>query len=183
MIKDINNMITINFKEIDNYIFVIGKTSGHLCQSEFFNIIVGDNDGPPPQVNLFNEKNNGLAVKDLISKKLVKSVHDVSSGGIIIALTEMCIKGKIGAKIKITQNKINLQEYLFGEDQSRYLIEVNNKNKEKVSKFLEKNNTYYEIIGKTHKESLYIEKEFNIKLTDLYQFNSFWFNNYFKENQ
>jgi len=183
MIKDINNMITINFKEIDNYIFVIGKTSGHLCQSEFFNIIVGDNDGPPPQVNLFNEKNNGLAVKDLISKKLVKSVHDVSSGGIIVALTEMCIKGKIGAKIKIPQNKINLQEYLFGEDQSRYLIEVNNKNKEKVSKFLEKNNTYYEIIGKTHKESLDIDKEFNIKLTDLYQFNSFWFNNYFKENQ
>ena len=176
-------MITINFKEIDNYIFVIGKTSGHLHQSEFFNLIVGDNDGPPPEINLFNEKSNGLAVKDLISKKLVKSVHDVSSGGIIVALSEMCIAGKIGAKIKIPHNKINLQEYLFGEDQSRYLIEVNNENKEKVSKFLDKNNTYYEIIGKTHKDALNIHKEFNIKLIDLYQYNSFWFNNYFKDNQ
>ena len=71
---------------------------------------------------------------------------------------------------------------MFGEDQSRYIIEVSNKNKEKVSKLLDKNNTFYEIIGKTHKDTLEIYKEFDIKLSDLYQFNSFWFNNYFKEN-
>ena len=183
LISNINNMITLDFKEIDSYILVIGKTSGHLFQSEFFNLILGDNDGPPPEINLFNERNNGLAIKNLISKKLVKSVHDISAGGIIVALTEMCIAGKIGAKIKVPHNKIGLHQYLFGEDQSRYIIEVSNKNKEKVSKLLDENNTFYDIIGKTHKDTLDIHKEFNIKLGDLYQFNSFWFNNYFKENQ
>ena len=72
---------------------------------------------------------------------------------------------------------------MFGEDQSRYLIELDDKNKEKVCKYLDKNNTYYEIIGKTNQDSLNIDKEFSIKLTDLYQFNSFWFNNYFKDNK
>jgi len=180
LINNINNMVTINFKDVESFIFVIGKTSGHLQQSEFFKLIVEDNSGPPPEINLFNEKNNGLAVKELINKKLVKSVHDISSGGMIVALTEMCVAGGIGAKIKIPQSKINLHEYLFGEDQSRYLIEVDNKNKEKVCKLLEKNNTYCEIIGKTQKESFELHKEFSIKLDYLNKISSFWFNNFFR---
>ena len=47
---------------------------------------------------------------------------------LLVALSEMCISGKIGAKIKVPRNNINLHEYLFGEDQSRYLIEINEKN-------------------------------------------------------
>ena len=175
-------MMTKNFKKVGSYILIVGKTLGHLYQSEFFREVVGIKDGHPPEVNLFNEKNNGLLVQALISKKLLSSVHDISSGGMIVTLSEMCIPGKIGAKIKIPENGIGSHEYLFSEDQSRYLIEVNNKNKEKVSKLLDKNNTYYEIIGKTHKDTLDVDKKFKIKVSDLYQFNSFWFNNYFKEN-
>jgi phosphoribosylformylglycinamidine synthase len=94
----------------------------------------------------------------------------------------MCISGKIGANIKVPRNNISLHEYLFGEDQSRYLIEINEENNVEVSKILEKNNIYYEIIGKTQKDSLYLNNEFNIKLNDLSELNSFWFRNYFKEN-
>ena len=94
----------------------------------------------------------------------------------------MCIFGKIGAKIKIPQDSISPHEYLFAEDQSRYLIEVNNKNKDEVSKILEKNGIFYEIIGKTQRDSLDLYNEFNIKLNNLYKLNSFWFKNYFKEN-
>ena len=123
LIKNLNNMMTKNIKEVGSYILVVGKTSGHLDQSEFFREVVGVVDGPPPEVNLFNEKNNGLLVQTLISKKLVNSVHDISSGGILLTLSEMCISGKIGAKIKLPRNNIDPHEYLFGEDQSRYLIE------------------------------------------------------------
>ena len=131
---------------------------------------------------MFNEKNNGILIQTLISKKLLNSVHDISSGGILVALSEMCISGKIGAKIKVPQNNISSHEYLFGEDQGRYLIEINEKNKNEVSKILDKNNIYYEIIGKTQKDSLYLNKECNIKLSDLIELNSFWFRNYFNEN-
>ena len=182
LIKNLDYMTTINLKEIGSYILVVGKTLGHLYQSEFFREVLEIKDGPPPEINLFNEKNNGLLIQTLISKKLVNSVHDISSGGILVALSEMCISGKIGANIKVPRNNISLHEYLFGEDQSRYLIEINEENNVEVSKILEKNNIYYEIIGKTQKDSLYLNNEFNIILNDLSELNSFWFRNYFKEN-
>ena len=182
LIKNLDYMTTINLKEIGSYILVVGKTLGHLYQSEFFREVLEIKDGPPPEINLFNEKNNGLLIQTLISKKLVNSVHDISSGGILVALSEMCISGKIGANIKVPRNNISLHEYLFGEDQSRYLIEVNEENNAEVSKILEKNNIYYEIIGKTQKDSLNLDKEFNVKLSELYQLNSFWFKNYFGEH-
>ena len=182
LIKNLNNMMTRNIKEIGSYLLVIGKTLGHLYQSEFFREVAKLKDGPPPEVNLFNEKNNGLIVQNLISKKLLNSVHDISAGGILVALSEMCISGKIGAKIKIPKNNTNEHEYLFGEDQSRYLIEVSKKNKDEVSKILEKNNIFYEILGKTQKDSLELEKEFNINLIELSKLNSFWFKNYFEVN-
>ena len=71
---------------------------------------------------------------------------------------------------------------MFGEDQSRYLIEINEKNREKVCKILKKNSIYYEIIGKTQKENLELNEEFSIRLKDLNRLSSDWFRNYFKEN-
>ena len=62
------------------------------------------------------------------------------------------------------------------------MIEVNKKNNDEVSEILEKNGIFYEIIGKTQKDSLDLDKEFNIKLNDLYKLNSFWFRNYFEIN-
>ena len=182
LIKNLNDMVTLSLKEIGSHLLVIGKTSGHLHQSEFFREVVGVEEGPPPEVNLFNEKNNGLQIQNLISKKLLNSVHDISSGGILVTLSEMCISGKIGAKIRLPKENINLFGYLFGEDQSRYLIEVSKKNKEEVSKILEKNSIYYEEIGITQKDILELEKEFKIKLSELSELNSFWFKDYFNEN-
>jgi len=182
LIKNLNYMMTKKFKELDSYILVVGKTLGHLYQSEFFKEVVQITEGPPPEINLFNEKNNGLTIQKLIMDKLLNSVHDISSGGLLVALSEMSIAGKIGAKLKIPKDKIGLHEYLFGEDQSRYIIEVNEKNKDKVNKILEKNSIFYEIIGRTQKDCLELNEEFNIKIDELIKLNSFWFKNYFKES-
>ena len=182
LIRDLNFMMTNKLKEIGSYILVIGKTSGHLYQSEFFREVMKIYDGPSPEINLFNEKNNGLSIQKLISNRLVNSVHDISSGGILGALSEMCISSEIGAKIKVPHDKINLHEYLFGEDQSRYLIEIKEENKDKVSNILKENSIYFEIIGKTQKDCLEINKDLSTKITELSELNSFWFKKYFEEN-
>ena len=182
LIKNLDSMMNRNLKEIESHIFVIGKTLGHLFQSEFFREVLEFKDGPPPEINLFNEKNNGLLIKRLITEKLVNSVHDISSGGILVTLCEMCIAGKIGAKIKVPQNNLGIHKYLFGEDQSRYIIEVSKKNKNEVSKILEENNIYYDIIGKTQNDRISLENEFDVKLSELDKLNTFWFRNYFKYN-
>jgi len=64
----------------------------------------------------------------LIDKKFIKSAHDVSLGGIITALSKMCIKGKKGATLKKPNYLINQFEYLFGEDQGRYLLACEDSN-------------------------------------------------------
>jgi len=179
LIKDLNKMVTQNFKEAGNHILVIGKTTGHLYQSEFFRVVLNFNDGPPPEINLFNEKNNGLNVLNLISKNLVKSVHDISSGGILMALSEMCISGNIGATICLPKNNSKTHEYLFGEDQSRYIIEVKEKNINEVSKILKNSSVYFEKIGKTQKNYMEIKNEFNISLNKLVELHKYWFNSYY----
>jgi phosphoribosylformylglycinamidine synthase len=83
LIKDYKKMITMDFKQVDNVVLVIGKTEGHIDQSLFARNILNEKNGPPPEVNLFNEKNNGETVLKLIDAGHIKSAHDVSIGGII----------------------------------------------------------------------------------------------------
>ena len=180
LIKNLKNMMNKNFKEIGSSILVVGKTLGHLYQSEFFIEVLNFTEGPPPSINLFNEKNNGLSILDITSKNLANSIHDISAGGMLVCLSEMCMSGKIGAKIKMQGNNLNKYNYLFGEDQSRYIIEVSNKNLNEVKNILNKNNIFYENIGITQAENLEIENEFKININELNRSNTTWFENYFK---
>ena len=137
LIKDYQNMVTMDLKEADSILLVIGKTEGHLDQSLFARDILNEKNGPPPEINLFNEKNNGETILKLIDKKFIKSAHDVSLGGIITALSKMCIKGKKGATLKKPNYLINQFEYLFGEDQGRYIIEISKDDLESATKILQ----------------------------------------------
>ena len=102
-------------------------------------------------MNLSNEKNNGETILKLINKKLVNSVHDVSTGGLILSLAEMSISSMIGLKLIKPKKLSNIFEYYFGEDQSRYIIEIDNSNYSKVETILKENDTYFENIGTTQK--------------------------------
>ena len=107
LINNYKNMITMEFKEVDNLVLVIGKTEGHIDQSLLARNILDKKSGPPPEINLFNEKNNGETLLKLIDNNLIKSAHDVSLGGIITAVAKMCIKGKKGINIKKPKYLIN----------------------------------------------------------------------------
>ena len=180
LLKNINNMMTFNFKNTENIIAVIGETSGHLSQSALIYDVVGDKKGPPPQINLKAEKKNGLFVSDLIKGKLVNAVHDISHGGIIVTLAEMCMASNIGAKIKVTGSNIDKIKYLFSEDQARYLIEINKKNLEKIKKIANTKNIKIDIIGKTQSEIFEVENDLKISVKELKMKNESWFKNYNK---
>ena len=86
-------------------------------------------------------------------------MHDVSSGGIIVALAEMCINSDYGIKIEKPKKLKNLFEYFYGEDQGRYLIEVDKNNLKKVEKLFKNNNIFQENIGVTQKDSFELPGE------------------------
>ena len=178
LIEDYKNMITMNLKKEDNIILVIGKTEGYLDQSIFSRTVLLEKKGPPPEVNLFNEKNNGETILKLINKKLILSCHDVSVGGILTAVSKMCIKGKKGVKINPQINFLNKFSYFFAEDQGRYIIEIEKKNLDSVKKLLKENSVHFDEFGVVTKEKLQFKDELNISIVDLSKKYKSWLENY-----
>ena len=178
LIKDYNKMVTMDFKKEGNLVLIIGKTEGHINQSLLARTILDEKNGPPPEVNLFNEKNNGESLLNLIEKNHVKSAHDVSLGGIIVAISKMCIKGNKGIKLRKTKNLISEIEYLFAEDQGRYLIEIDPKDLEEVTKILNKNSVHHEELGVIVEKEMVINDKTKFTIDELKSYNTSWLNSY-----
>ena len=178
ILNDYKNMLTMDLKKEGNLILVIGKTEGHLDQSIFSRIILLEKKGPPPEVNLFNEKNNGETILKLLDKKLIISCHDISVGGIIIALSKMCIKGNKGVKINSQIKLLNKFNYFFAEDQGRYIIEIENNNLAMVKKVLEENSVHFDELGVVDGNKLTFKDELNISIQDLNKKYKSWLKNY-----
>ena len=171
-------MISMDLKKIDNLLLVIGKTEGHLSQSIFAREILNEKNGPPPEINLFNEKNNGETILKLIDKNFVQSAHDVSLGGIITGIAKMCIKGNKGAKIKKPKYLINEFDYFFGEDQGRYIIEIEKENFQEVSEILNKNSVHFDELGLIIEKDMIIDDKSKVSIDELKTSNTSWLTNY-----
>ncbi len=123
LLPDWNRMARIDTMGDGDVLFLVGGDGAHLGRSAFLRDVAGKPDGPPPSVDLQKEKRHGLFVRETIRAGHVSACHDISSGGLAVALAEMAIGAKRGTKID------NLGEQaphalLFGEDQARYVIAV-----------------------------------------------------------
>jgi phosphoribosylformylglycinamidine synthase len=117
-------MATIAFKSEGDSIILVGETKGHLGQSLYLREIEGREEGPAPPVDLVAEKRNGDFVRSLIDAGRTDTVHDVSDGGLLVAIAEMTMGNRIGARLSLTEDGIAV---LFGEDQARYVLTVSEK--------------------------------------------------------
>ena len=178
LIKNYKKMITMDLKEHNNLILVIGKTEGHLDQSLFSRDVLLEKKGPPPEVNLFNEKNNGETILKLIEENLIKSAHDVSLGGIITALSKMSILGNKGFKLNKLKILMNKFEYFFGEDQGRYILEISKDNLKKVETILKENSVYFDQLGVVTTKEIIIDNEPIINIDELIKSNTSWLKKY-----
>ena len=178
LIKDYKKMISMGLSKIDNLVLIIGKTEGHIDQSVFAKNILNQKKGPPPEINLFNEKNNGETLLKLISDGLIKSAHDISVGGILVAIVKMSISGNKGINIKKPENLVNYFEYFFGEDQGRYLIEIEKNDLNKLKSVLDKNSVYFSEIGIIQEKNIVLKDKLNVTVDELIKSNKTWLTNY-----
>ncbi|WP_440935600.1 phosphoribosylformylglycinamidine synthase subunit PurL [Candidatus Pelagibacter sp.] len=174
LIKDYKKMISMDLKEINNLVLIIGKTEGHIDQSLFARVILDEKNGPPPEVNLFNEKNNGESILNLIDKGYIKSAHDISLGGLLVAISKMCIMGNKGIKISKPRNLINEIEYFFAEDQGRYLIEIKKDDLNDVTKILDKNSVHFEEFGIITEKNIIINEKTKVTIDELKSYYTNW---------
>jgi len=145
LIKDLSNVKTLSLKEDGNFLCVVGKTANHLGASKYISIIQSKEEGGTPEINLDTELRNGNFVMDAINQKLIASAHDVGEGGILVAISEMCMSGNLGITIEIETDFPH--GYFFAEDQSRYLLEVSPNNYDECQKLANNNDVHFEKIG------------------------------------
>ncbi|HWY15441.1 MAG TPA: phosphoribosylformylglycinamidine synthase subunit PurL [Rhizomicrobium sp.] len=123
LIKDVRRMATTTLKREDDAIILIGETKGHLGQSLYLREIEAKEIGGAPAVDLAAERRHGDFVRGLIESGMLDTVHDVSDGGVLVALTEMAMAGGMGVRIACGDGADAIP-FCFGEDQGRYLFSL-----------------------------------------------------------
>ncbi len=122
LIDDRSKTATIGGWQEGDVLFLVGQDGTHLGSSIFLREIAGREDGGAPVVDLGAERRHGDAVRGLIRSGRVSACHDLSDGGLAVALAEMCIASNLGAKVAPGDGARHA--LLFGEDQARYVLAV-----------------------------------------------------------
>jgi phosphoribosylformylglycinamidine synthase len=124
LIADARGAVDLALKADGNLLILIGDTRGHVGASLYLREIEGSEAGPPPPVDLAAERRNGDFVRAEIGAGRVAACHDVSDGGLLVALAEMAMAGERGVALDPLPSDPPCIAYLFGEDQARYLLET-----------------------------------------------------------
>ncbi len=132
LIGDFTRSATLAFKAAGEAILLVGATMGALGQSLYLREICGEERGAPPEVDLAAERRNGDFVRRLIGEGVATAVHDVSDGGLLVAVAEMAMAAGIGADLAIAPSGISAAAFWFGEDQARYVLTVGEENSVRV---------------------------------------------------
>ena len=173
IIDDENLLVTPDFKDPGDIVFLLGENKGHVGGTEYLRHFHNAMVGEAPRLDLELEIAIQRAVLALARSRLIKSAHDLSEGGLAIALAESCIldpKKPMGARITIPAT-IRPDFLLFGEDQSRILISASTTNAEPVQTLLRETNIPFQAIGEVQPNRLTINNHVNLpttRLADLY---------------
>jgi phosphoribosylformylglycinamidine synthase len=174
LLKDATKMATIAFKREGDVVILIGETRGHLGQSIYLREIEGKEDGGAPPVDLALEKKHGDFVRGLIEQGRVDTVHDLSDGGLLVAITEMALKGNIGASVG-QAGLADAVPFWFGEDQGRYLIAAPFAEAEKIVAQARAAEIFVAELGKTGGDALTLDDTDSVALGDLRAAHEDWF--------
>ena len=149
LLDDVSNLMTVNFKEKDDLIVVLGSLNGQLGGSEYLKILHNKIEGPISNINVSLERKVQETCLEAIKAGLVNSAHDLSDGGLSVSLAEsvMMSENNLGAEINVVRKLENV-ELLFGECPSVIIVSVNEKNLYNLVKIAKSHDIHTQTIGK-----------------------------------
>jgi len=166
VIADVAKSAPTGFAGAGETILLVGETTGWLGQSVYLADICGRREGAPPPVDLAAERKNGAFVRELALAGRVTAAHDLSDGGLAVALAEMALAGGIGANIaRLPDGPAHAA--LFGEDQARYLVTADAEEAKAIGAEAEARGVRVVALGATGGDSLNLPGEAPILLSEL----------------
>jgi phosphoribosylformylglycinamidine synthase subunit PurL len=175
LLNDVRRMATIAFKRVGDAILLIGETKGHLGQSLYLREVEGREEGPPPPVDLVAEKRNGDFVRGLIESSRINTAHDVSDGGLLVAVAEMVMAGSVGADFVAPKIAGGAEAAAFGEDQGRYVITASQKEADRINAEAKTAGVPITSIGRTGGNKLMIVGAQSLTVAALREAHESWF--------
>ena len=175
LLVDLAISVGIGFVSKGDTICVLGNSTGHLGQSIYLREVEGREDGAPPTVDLEAERTVGDLVRTQIQNGLITSCHDISDGGLLVACCEMALASNIGIVFSNFDSSIPVHAKVFGEEQGRYIVTCNDK--DKLILAAKQADITLEVIGITGGSSIKIEGE-EIELSELRVIHESWLPNY-----
>ena len=162
---NVDRAITMSFKKINSKIFMIGQRKDELGGSLYYNLF-GELGANVPNPDLNEVKNQIYAITDCIDDKLIESCHDISDGGIAVALSEMTFENNIGCSVTIP-GTLSVEKLLFSET-GGFIIEVEDSNTKNVNEIFNKHNINLELIGETCKDQkLVVNDAINMEVAEM----------------
>ncbi|MEM9446102.1 MAG: phosphoribosylformylglycinamidine synthase subunit PurL [Verrucomicrobiota bacterium] len=142
------HITTSEFKRAGELIILIGGWGEEMGATSYLHEIHGLKRGLPPRVDLYKEKQFQGAILGAIRQGMVRSAHDISDGGLVVALAESALPGLIGVEIELS-SKARADVTLFNETQGRAILSIQRKHKNHILKHFKKHNVDARVIGKT----------------------------------
>ncbi|MDH5680140.1 MAG: phosphoribosylformylglycinamidine synthase subunit PurL [Spirochaetota bacterium] len=175
LIDNINQHVTMGFKAADDVIFLLGDSLEELGGSEYLKVLYNTTGDHCPKLDIKLEGEIQDVCLTLIRRGLVSSAHDLSEGGLTVALAESCMAGDMGASVIIGETGLSKAAQLFGESQSRILISVAPENLYEAINYMEYKDIPYLQLGMvTTEKELKVDKDIKLSLDQLGKaYNSF----------
>ena len=169
LIEDVNYITSSYFKDEGDLIYLIGETKNEIGGSEFLKTIFNRVEGEIPEIDLKIEKKTIEILLRTIRSGFIKSAHDLSDGGLAVALAECCVmnrKKKIGAKVNLNI-KFRSDFYLFSESQSRFIVTISPENQVEFEKLFDETPIKLEKIGIVEGKNLVINNLIDLSLDEI----------------
>ncbi len=173
-IDDLDRMASIRFGGDGETIVLLGATTGHLGSSLWLREIAGSEDGPPPPVDLESERLAGELVLKFIRASGVRSCHDVSDGGLLVALTEMALASGTGFTVSRPGSTLPAHAFWFGEDQARFVLAFSGDSATMRDEALEAG-VPFAVLGRTGDRTLTVDDGRPISLDSIRTIHERWF--------
>jgi phosphoribosylformylglycinamidine synthase II len=156
LIEDIDKHCTMHFKDEKDVIIHIGETKEELGGSEYLSRIHGLEKGAIPKLDFGTEKRHQAFILSAIEKGLLKSAHDISDGGLAIALAECCMEKELGIKVQM-ESMLRTDVVLFSESQSRFVVSCSPEALTELQRLMDLQEIPYEILGTVESEDFVID--------------------------